>query len=277
MSTRIPLAGVLGSPIAHSRSPLLHGHWLRVHGLAGHYVPLHVEPEDLAEVLRLLPRMGFRGVNVTLPHKEAALRLADTATDSARAIGAANTLTFGRNDAIHADNTDAPGFMASLYQQAPQWRADLGPVAVLGAGGASRAVIWALLAAGVPALRLANRTRDRAEAMARTFGARVEVCDWSAAPAMLEGVSLVVNATSLGMTGKPPLDLGLERLAAGAVACDLVYTPLETPFLAAARARGAVCVDGLGMLLHQGVPGFEAWFGQRPAVDAATRAAVLGP
>ena len=263
------LAAVLGDPIAQSRSPRLHGHWLERHGIDGAYVPLRVEADDLAETLRLLPRLGFAGCNVTIPHKEAALALADEATGRARRVGAANTLTF-RDRMIHADNTDGAGFVASL-RAGSDWRPDR-PALVLGAGGAARGVVDALLAEGVAEVRVANRTRDRAEALA-AMDARVRVVDWPGVPA---GAGLLVNATSLGMAGQPPLAVPLVGLPDDAVVTDLVYAPLETPLLAAARARGHPVVDGLGMLLHQAAPGFEAWFGVRPVVDEALRRAVLG-
>ncbi|ARC36599.2 shikimate dehydrogenase [Paracoccus yeei] len=270
-----PLAGVIGWPIAHSRSPRLHGHWLARHGIAGHYVPLPVAPEHLAEVLRAMPRMGFVGCNVTIPHKESVLALADVVTDRAALMGAANTLIFRPDGKIHADNTDGYGFMANIRQHAPGWLPDLGPAAVLGAGGAARAVVAALLDSGVTELRIANRTRLRAEQIRAEFGPRVVVHDWAGAGAMLEGAITVVNATSMGMVGKPPLQVPLDALAPGTLVTDLVYTPLVTPFLAEAQARGCEVVDGLGMLLHQAAPGFERWFGIRPAVDEDLRAAVL--
>ena len=273
---RIPLAGVIGHPIAHSRSPQLHGHWLARYGIKGHYVPMDVAPDDLPQALVMLPKLGFVGVNVTIPHKEAALKLAHVVTDRAALIGAANTLIFLKDGKISADNTDGVGFMSNLHQLAPQWQATQGPAALFGAGGAARAVITALIEAGIPEIRIANRTRLRAEVLQADFGARVVVYDWLRAGDMLQGAALVINATSLGMTGKPDLRLPLDQLEVGAVATDLVYTPLMTPFLIEAQSRGAHIVDGLGMLLHQGAPGFERWFGQRPQVDDATRAAVLG-
>jgi shikimate dehydrogenase len=271
----IPLAGVIGQPVAHSRSPRLHGYWLARYGLAGHYVPLEVAQPDLEAVLRILPRMGFVGVNVTLPHKETVLRFADIVTDRASLIGAANTLIFRKDGKLHADNTDGYGFLASLRQQAPGWVPSSGPAAVLGAGGAARAVVTALLEAGVPEIRIANRTRARSEMLRKEVGARLMVCDWVEAPAMLDAVALLVNTTALGMVGKPPLRLSLDALPTRAVVSDIVYTPLETGLLEAAAARGCVTVDGLGMLLHQATPGFERWFGVRPEVDEATRQAVL--
>jgi shikimate dehydrogenase len=272
---RVLLAGVLGDPVAHSRSPQLHGHWLRRYAVTGHYVPLHVRPQDMAQVLHSLPRMGFSGVNVTLPHKEAVLALAAEATPAARRIGAANTLTFLPEGRFIADNTDAYGFLENLRQGAPDWQATDGPALVFGAGGASRAVVVGLLDAGVPEVRLCNRTLDRAAAMAREFGPAVVPVAWEDAARTVAGSALVVNTTSLGMHGAPPFPDVLQALDPSAVAADIVYVPLETPFLRLARARGARCVDGLGMLLHQAVPGFERWFGRRPEVDEALRKAVL--
>lgn len=271
-----PVACVLGWPVGHSRSPALHGHWLRRYAIAGFYVPLAVTPEAFGTALRALPALGFAGGNVTVPHKERALALADRATARARRIGAANTLVV-RDGAIEADNTDAFGFIENLRDRAPGWRADAGPALVLGAGGAARAVVVALLDAGVPEVRLANRTRARAEALAAALGHAVRVVDWAGADAAADGAMTLVNTTSLGMVGQPPLELTLDAAPRGALATDAVYTPLVTPFLARAAARGLTTVDGLGMLLHQARPGFEAWFGRAPQVDADLRAAVLGP
>jgi shikimate dehydrogenase len=272
---RIPLAAVIGSPVAHSRSPALHGYWLRRYGLRGHYVPIDIAQADLAEMLRLLPRLGFVGANVTLPHKEAVLALSDVVTDRAALIGAANTLIFRKDGRIHADNTDGAGFVANLRQGAPAWRPQAGPAVVFGAGGAARAVVAALLEVGVPEVRLANRTRTRAESLRADFGARVTVVDWVQAGNVLEDAATVVNTTSLGMEGKPPFRVPLDAINPAATVTDLVYAPLRTDFLQLAEAMGCVTVDGLGMLLHQAAPGFERWFGLRPEVDADTRAAVL--
>ncbi|MDS9466798.1 shikimate dehydrogenase [Paracoccus sp. MBLB3053] len=271
-----PIAGVLGWPIAHSRSPRLHGHWLSKYGIAGHYIPVPVMPEHLADVLRVMPRMGFVGANVTIPHKESVLALADVVTDRAALIGAANTLIFRPDGKIHADNTDGYGFIANIRQNAPDWHADQGPAAVIGAGGAARAVVASLLESGVTELRICNRTRIRAEQIRSEFGAKVIVYDWAQAGNMLEGAATVVNATSMGMEGKPPLRVPMEALAPGTLVTDLVYTPLMTAFLEEAKARGCQIVDGLGMLLHQAAPGFERWFGHRPEVDDELRAIVLG-
>ena len=272
---RIPLAGVIGSPIAHSRSPYLHSFWLRRYGIKGHYVHLDIGSTDLEQALRMMPKMGFVGGNVTIPHKETVLKLADTITDRAALIGAANTLVFKKDGGILADNTDGLGFIANLRQNAPHWVPGTGPAAVLGAGGGARAVIAALIEVGVPEIRLANRTKGRAENLRHDFGAKVHVVDWTEAGDMLDGAATIVNTTSLGMTGKADFNVPLDAIAAGSVATDLVYAPLMTEFLLGAKARGAHIVDGLGMLLHQAVPGFERWFGQRPVVDEETRQAVL--
>jgi shikimate dehydrogenase len=272
---RIPLAGVIGSPIAHSRSPALHGYWLKRYGIKGHYIPLDIAQIDLRDALRMMPKMGFVGCNVTIPHKETVLQIADVITDRAALIGAANTLIFRKDGKIHADNTDGAGFMANLRQNAPNWNPAAGPAAVFGAGGACRAVLAALIEVGVPEIRLANRTRARAEALRSDFGAKVQVYEWVQAPAMLDGAATVVNTTALGMTGKADMNIPLDRLERSALVTDLVYTPLKTQFLIEAEERGCQVVDGLGMLLHQAAPGFERWFGTRPEVDDATRAAVL--
>lgn len=272
---KIPLAGVIGSPIAHSRSPQLHRHWLETYGLAGFYIPMDVASADLEEVLRSLPKMGFVGVNITIPHKEAVLRIADLVTDRATLIGAANTLIFRKDGKIHADNTDGYGFLENLRSGAPGWQAAAGPAVVLGAGGAARAVIVALIDAGVPRVILTNRTRSRAEKLQSDFGNRVEVVDWVQAGNVLEEAALVVNTTALGMTGQPEMRVPLDGLRRDTVVTDLVYNPLRTRLLETAAAKGCVTVDGLGMLLHQGVPGFERWFGPRPEVTEATRQAVL--
>jgi len=272
---RIPLAAVIGSPIAHSRSPALHGYWLKRYGIKGFYIPMDVAQADLEQVLRMMPKMGFVGANVTIPHKEAVLHIADVITDRAALIGAANTLIFRKDGKIQADNTDGAGFIANLRQGAPHWVPSLGPAAVFGAGGAARAIVAALIEVGVPEIRLANRTRARADALRSDFGAKIHVHEWVQADAMIEGAATVVNTTSLGMTGKPDLVLPLGSLSSHALVTDLVYTPLKTQFLIEAEERGATTVDGLGMLLHQAAPGFERWFGHRPDVDEATRIAVL--
>lgn len=270
------LAGVVGWPVSHSRSPRLHGFWLAEHGIDGAYVPLPVKPEDLPTAIAALPMLGFRGANVTVPHKEAVLALCARTTDLARRIGAANTLIVGPDGKLEADNTDAFGFIENLKSGAPGWSAASGPAVVLGAGGAARAVVVALLDAGAPEIRLVNRSRERAEKLARDVGdRRIRVRDWSDRDAVQEDAALLVNTTSLGMTGQPPLEIGLDRLPATALVHDIVYAPLETALLAAARARGNPVVDGIGMLLHQARPGFAAWFGVTPQVTPALRDYVL--
>ena len=236
---------------------------------------MDVSPDHLAQVLDTLPKAGFVGVNVTVPHKERVMELAHQITDRAALIGAANTLVFRDDGTIHADNTDGYGFIENLRQGAPDWVPNAGPAAVLGAGGAARAVVSALLDAGVPEILISNRTRLRAELLQNDFGKRLKVIDWVQAGNMLEEATTVVNTTSLGMIGKPELRVPLDGLQPGTVVTDLVYAPLKTRLLAEAEAAGCTTVDGLGMLLYQAVPGFERWFGQRPTVDAATRAAVL--
>lgn len=273
--TKIPLAGVIGHPIAHSKSPRLHGHWLKTLGIAGHYIPMDVAPENLEETLRFLPKIGFRGVNVTIPHKQAAMEIADLVTDRAALIGAANTLIFRKDGRIHADNTDGYGFVENLKTGAPSWKPSAGPAAVLGAGGASAAIVSALLEVGVPEVRISNRTRVRAEGLRDRFGAKVTVYDWVQAGNMIDEAMTVVNTSSLGMVGMPELRVPLDGLSEQAVVTDLVYTPLETRLIREAKAMGCRTVDGLGMLLFQAVPGFERWFGARPQVDEETRALLM--
>ncbi len=274
------LAGVIGWPVAHSQSPRLHAYWLAERGIDGAYLPLAVPPGGLEAAVRGLPALGFRGANVTIPYKEAVIPLLDRVSPVARRIGAVNTLIVEADGTISGTNTDAEGFIENLRDRAPAWRPDR-PVAVLGAGGAARAVCAALLQAGVPELRLFNRTLEKAERLAQALGPDfaapiralpLAAADWAkAAP----DLGLAVNTTSLGMTGHPPLDLDLGCLPADAVVADIVYNPLRTPFLAAAENRGLATVDGLGMLLFQARAGFAAWFGQTPEVTPDLRAFVL--
>lgn len=272
---KIPLAGVIGSPIAHSRSPLLHHHWLRSLGIKGHYIPMDVAQADLETVVRALPKMGFVGVNITLPHKETVMRIADQITDRATVIGAANTLIFRKDGIIHADNTDGYGFIENLKHGAPDWAPREAPTLVLGAGGAARAIVAALADAGVPEIILANRTRVRAEKLRDDFGQRIRVVDWVQVGNYMDEPNLLVNTTVLGMTGKPELRISLDRLSADTVVTDIVYNPLETALLQQAKQIGCTTVDGLGMLIYQGLPGFERWFGQRPVIDETAKAAIL--
>jgi len=277
------VAGVFGWPVDHSRSPRLHGFWLAQYGIDGAYVPFATHPRDLPRAIRALPSLGFRGGNVTLPHKEPALGLVDEVSRVAQRIGAVNTLVVREDGSILGDNTDGFGFLANLQAVQPRWRPDAGPAVVLGAGGAARAIVVALLESGVPRIVLANRTQRRAEELAETLEAavggeaagRIAVVAWHKREAALEGAGLVVNSTQLGLAGQPPLDLVLDALPGTAVVYDIVYVPLETSLLAAARARGNPVVDGLGMLLHQARPGFAAWFGREPEVTAELRDFVL--
>jgi len=274
-SGRARVAGVIGWPVAHSLSPRLHGHWLDRYRIDGAYVPLPVAPDDLAAALAALGKLGFAGVNLTVPHKEAALALVDRPSDRAIRIGAVNTIVVGDDGGLMGDNTDGFGFIENLRAGAPGWSARAGPAVVIGAGGAARAVVAALLDAGAPRIRLVNRTRARADVLAETMadigGGAIDVHAWADRAAVLDGAGLVVNATTLGMTGQPPLDLPLDRLPAAALVTDIVYAPLTTPLLAAAAGRGNRVVDGLGMLLHQARPGFAAWFGVEPRVTTALR------
>ena len=275
MSGKLRLAGVIGYPISHSKSPRLHGHWLKRYGIDGHYIPMNVAPDDLARTIELLPRLGFAGINVTLPHKEAVMALCDEITPRAKAVGAVNTVIFQEDGSVLGDNTDGYGFMANLYAGAPNWRADTGPAAVLGAGGAARGVVAALLDANAPQIILSNRTAERATALQSEFGTRVVVSAWDDVGDAIKGANLLVNTTSLGMDGQPALPVSLDHLGSETLVTDIVYAPLKTQLLIDAAARGCAFVDGLGMLLHQAAPGFEAWFGQKPIVDDELRDAVL--
>lgn len=272
MTSRFILAGVIGDPVAHSRSPLIHNHWLEEHGIQGCYVPLHVRIEHLETALRGLPALGFAGCNLTIPHKVKALALVDSVTDVARAVGAVNCVVVGSDGTVHGINTDGYGYIANLKEQAPGWRPRAAPAVVLGAGGAARAIVAALVHEGVPEIRLLNRTREVAEALGAPNGSRVIVLDWSERSEALAGAGLLVNTTSLGMAGKPSLDIALEALPATAIVSDIVYAPLETALLRAARKRGLEVSDGLGMLLHQAVPSFAAWTGVTPRVTPTLRA-----
>jgi shikimate dehydrogenase len=268
-------AFVVGHPIRHSRSPLIHGHWLQAHGLAGAYERLDVAPADLPAFLRDFPERGYVGGNVTVPHKEAAFRAVAVATERARRLGAVNTLWI-EDGRLHGDNTDGEGFTASLDEAAgPGWADGARAALVIGAGGAARAVAGGLVDRGVPRILVANRTPARAAEVAALDPVRIVAVPWEERERGLPEVDLVVNTTSLGMAGQPPLPLDLAGLPGTAVVADIVYVPLETPLLAAARARELRAVDGLGMLLHQAAPGFERWFGLRPAVTPGLRALVV--
>ncbi len=268
-------AFVVGHPIAHSRSPMIHGHWLRKYGIDGSYEAMDIDPADIAAFLVSLAERGFAGGNVTIPHKEAAFAAVARRDDAAELIGAVNTLWF-EDGLLVGGNTDAHGFAANLDEFAPGWAAN-GPAVVLGAGGAARAVVHALKARGVDDIRIVNRTPSRAEELRDRFGAGV-TAHGAATPDLLADAGLLVNTTALGMAGKDgagKLPADPAPLPAHAIVTDIVYAPLETPLLGLARARGLKAVDGLGMLLHQAVPGFERWFGRRPAVTPDLRAQIV--
>lgn len=280
MSTMLK-AGVMGWPVSHSRSPRLHGHWLKRYAIEGSYEAVPVRPEDLPTALRRIVEEGWRGVNLTVPHKEAAMDLVASVDDTARRIGAVNTLVVGEDGAIAATNTDAFGFVENLRDHVGEavGTAFSGrPVTILGAGGAARAVCVGLADAGVTSLRIVNRTRARADviaALVEDMGVSASVLGWDETARSLADAGLLVNTTTRGMTGEPDLEIDLGPLPPDAVVNDIVYAPLETSLLARARARGNPAVDGLGMLLHQARAGFRAWFGIDPAVDGDLRAAVL--
>lgn len=275
LTGRAKLAGVVGWPIEHSRSPCLHSWWLECYGIDGAYVPLAVQSTYFAEVIRALGRAGFQGVNVTAPHKEAALTIVDEASLFARRVGAVNTIVYGRDCRLFGLNTDGFGFVENLRDHWPDWCADTGPAVVLGAGGAARAVVAVLVESSVPQLLLVNRSRQRAEVLASDIGGPVKVVDWSSRAEALDGAALLVNTTTLGMTGTSQLELDLKALPRTALVTDIVYTPPVTPLITAAMARGNPTADGVGMLLHQARPGFTAWFGVEPEVTAELRALVL--
>ncbi len=265
------LAGVMGWPVAHSRSPAIHGHWIRQYGLNGSYVLLPVQPEHLGDAVRGLRALGFAGCNLTIPHKVAVMALVDRVDPLAARIGAINTLVVEKDGTLAGYNTDAYGYIQSLLDAQPDWRADTGPVTVLGAGGAARAILVALAERGAKDIRLCNRSLDKAQALAAEFGAPIRAIPWEQRADALDGCALLVNTTSLGMKGQAPLEIALDRLPRHALVSDIIYVPLETPLLAAARARGHVVVDGLGMLLNQARPAFEHWFGVQPELTPELR------
>lgn len=273
MSER-PVACVIGWPVAHSRSPAIHRFWLHQFGIDGDYVPVAVEPEGVAAFFKDFTTSGYVGGNVTVPHKEAAFVAVDELDAAASAIGAVNTLWIHGGKLV-GENTDSLGFLANLDEEAQSWDKDPGAAVVLGAGGAARAVLYALIERGFAPIHLLNRTLERAEALAERFGRAIRPAGLEQAEQLLGEAKILVNTTTLGMKGSESIALDLGRLPDDAVVTDIVYVPLETPLLAAARARGLRTVDGLGMLLHQAAPGFERWFGKRPTVSPALRAAIL--
>ena len=271
---RFLLAGVMGDPVTHSRSPKLHNYWLAKYGLTGAYVPLAVMPEHLRAALRALPALGFSGCNLTIPHKEAALEIVDQVDPLARRIGAVNCVVVAADGSLEGRNHDAFGYIESVREAQPAWRADLGPIVVVGAGGGARAVLVGLIDQGALEIRLVNRTSMRSKALARELGGPIIALSWEERAAALEGAAMLVNATNQGMVGEPALDLALDRLPVRALVSDIVYVPRETVLLAAARKRGNRTVNGLGMLLHQARPAFHAWFGVMPEVTPELRAMI---
>lgn len=275
MSEGSSKAAVTGHPVAHSRSPLIHGYWLKKHGIDGEYGRVDVAPETADAFYRNFAESGLVGANVTVPHKETAAASCDWLDDAAKTMGAANTLWIDENGKLCGANTDGLGFLGNLDQRAPGWDSASGSAVVLGAGGAARAIVWALLSRKYTAVHIANRTREKAQKIVDEFGPRTIAHGWDNLGTLLEDADLVVNTTSLGMIGYPPLVIDLRPLPKSALVTDIVYAPLETDLLKQAAARGNRTVDGLGMLLHQAVPGFERWFGVRPEVDDDLRALVL--
>jgi shikimate dehydrogenase len=269
------LAGVMGWPVTHSRSPLIHSHWIAQYGLHGAYVPLQVPIERLEDALRGLSAMGFAGCNLTLPHKVEAMRFADRVDETSRRMGAMNTVVVQADGSLSGFNHDGAGYLQSLVDARPGWRADAGPATVLGAGGAARAVVLSLADRGAREIRLLNRTDEKAQALATEFGAPVRAVPWDQRDEALADAALLVNTTNQGMHGEPPLDISLDRLPKAALVSDVIYIPLETPLLKAARERGNPTVNGLGMLLNQARPAFKAWFGVMPEITPALLAKVL--
>ena len=270
-SDRFLLAGVMGWPVHQSRSPMLHNYWFKQHNLAGTYVPLAVKPQDIETALRGLPALGFAGVNITIPHKQTSMPLMAEIDAVGRGIGAINLVVVRPDGSMIGSNTDAYGCIANIRQMQPEWRPDAGPVAIMGAGGAARTAIWALADAGVKEIRITNRTPERALTVAKELRAPCKVVRWEERHDILDGAAVLVNATNQGMIGQPPLDLKLDKLPQRAIVYDIVYNPIETPLLAAARARGHRVIPGLGMLLNQAPPAWKAWFGIEPKVTPELR------
>ena len=273
--SQIPVAAVLGHPINHSKSPRLHNFWLSEFGVNGYYIPLDIEPKNLEKQIRALAELGFVGANVTIPYKEKILKIADKISDRAAIIGAANTLTFLPGGKIYADNTDGYGFIQNIKSKYKDWSAKDGMSVVFGAGGASRAILGALIEDGAGEIVLANRTRSRADQLRSDFGAKITVVDWMKVQNYLNDASNIINTTSLGMSGKADLPIPLGKLKKNTLVNDIVYTPLETPLLAIASKHGCRTVDGLGMLIYQAIPGFERWFGVKPADSQMLRELLL--
>lgn len=274
-SQQFKLAGVMGMPVFQSRSPILHNYWIRKYGLRGAYGHFPVQVENIEAAIRGLSALGIAGCNITQPHKLMAMKLMDKLSPMAERIGAINCIVVQPDGALHGFNNDGFGYIQSLKDIQPHWRADAGPITVLGCGGGSRAVVISLLDEGAQEIRLINRTRAKAEELSAANPAVVKVFDWSERHAALDGAAMLVNTTNQGMYGQPALDIQLDALPTSALVSDLIYIPLETPLLAAARTRGNVTTNGLGMLLNQAIPAFEAWFGVKPEITDELRQAIL--
>lgn len=274
-NNQFKLAGVMGMPIFQSRSPIIHNHWIALHGIKAAYGHFPVQIDQVESAIRGLSALGLAGCNITLPHKVKAMALMDHLTPMAQRVGAINCIVVQADGSLHGHNNDGYGYLQSIRDDKPDWRADAGPITVLGAGGAARAVIMALIDAGALEIRLLNRTRDKAQKLAALNPVVVKVHDWSDRHAALAGAAMLINTTNQGMYDQPPLDLVLDDLPRTALVSDLIYVPLETPLIKAAKARGHVAINGLGMLLNQAVPAFEAWFGIKPTIDAALRQKIL--
>ena len=270
-TSTIPVAAVIGHPVNHSRSPRMHNFWLAHFGLEGYYIPLDIDPKKFERSIRNLPELGLVGANITIPYKEKVLKIADKISDRAALVGAANTLTFLQNGGIYADNTDGYGFLQNIKSKYKDWSAREGISVVFGAGGASRAILAALIEDGASDIILANRTRSRADQLRSDFGAKIKVVEWMKIQNYLSEASTVINTTSLGMVGKTDLPIPLNALKKNTLVTDIVYTPIETHLLATAAKMGCRTVDGLGMLIHQAIPGFERWFGIKPGDSQALR------
>lgn len=275
MANTFVMAGVMGWPVAHSRSPVIHNHWIRQYGLQGAYGLFPVQPDKLEDAIRGLPALGLAGCNITIPHKVDAMKFMDVVDPLARRMGAINTVVVTPEGALHGFNNDGYGYIQSLRDAKPDWRAGAGPATVLGAGGAARAVVLSLMDQGATEIRLINRTRTKAQELADEFGQSIVVVDWNDRHDALPGTALLVNTTNQGMHGQPDLDIQLDGLPVSALVSDAIYIPLETPLLKAARLRGNATVNGLGMLLNQARPAFKAWFGVMPEVTNELRSAIM--
>ncbi len=276
LQSSIPrIAGVIGTPIDQSKSPLIHNYWFRQNNLEAYYVPLEVSRKDFETVVMALRKMGFRGVNITIPHKEKALQIADKVSDNAAILGASNTLTFGIDGLIYADNTDCYGFIESVRESVPEWEARRGSALVLGAGGGAKAIVYSLLQEGTPEVYISNRTMERSESLKSNFGNRIKIIRKDNINDCIDKIGTLVNTTSLGMVGQPELKFHIDKISPRTVVCDIVYNPSETKLLADARKRGCQTVGGIGMLLHQAAKSFYIWYGIRPEITEDLRALVL--